>query len=188
MITLINKNRDQPMSLRDRDSYYEDFEKNNLPKVEKDDTGDTHSDGLSAFFKKSAENNNIGAVIAQKRPITNNDSGASTPAKVPCRQDPAKTVSEVDVDLEILNQFNQDHEIPQNLGDAMSERLASVNKKHWSYAPEKFGNIKKLHEKLLFSQNCVEICSPKLSREIFCNNNIPGWVKRDDKRIAKFQW
>ena len=64
------------MSLRDRDSYYEDFEKNNLPKVEKDDTGDTHSDGLSAFFKKSAENNNIGAVTAQKRPIKNNDSGA----------------------------------------------------------------------------------------------------------------
>ena len=27
MITLINKNGDQPMSLGDRDSYYEDFEK-----------------------------------------------------------------------------------------------------------------------------------------------------------------
>ena len=188
MITLINKNRDQPTSLRDRDSYYEDFEKNNLPKVEKDDTGDTHSDGLSAFFKKSAENNNIGAVIAQKRPITNNDSGASTPAKVPCREDPAKTVSEVDVDLEILNQVNQYQETPQNLGDAMSERLVSVNKKHWSHAPEKFGNIKKLHEKSMILQNCVEICAPKLNREIFCNSNIPGWVKRDDNRIAKFQW
>ena len=38
MITLINKNRDQPTSSRDRDSYYEDFEKNNLPKAEKGKT------------------------------------------------------------------------------------------------------------------------------------------------------
>ena len=30
MITLINKNGDQPMSLGDRDSNYEDFETNNL--------------------------------------------------------------------------------------------------------------------------------------------------------------
>ena len=32
MINLINKNGDQSMSLGDRDSYYEDFETNNLPK------------------------------------------------------------------------------------------------------------------------------------------------------------
>ena len=31
MITLINKYGDQPMSSEDRDSYYEDFETNNLP-------------------------------------------------------------------------------------------------------------------------------------------------------------
>ena len=99
MITLINKNGDQPTSLRDRDSYYEDFETNNLTEAEKDKTGDTRSDDLSAFLKKSTENNSNGAVIAQKRLITNNDSGASTPAKVPCCQNPAKTVSDVEVDF-----------------------------------------------------------------------------------------
>ena len=57
------------MSLGDRDSYYEDFETNNLPKAEKGKTGDTHSDDLSALFKNSAENNNNGAVAGQKRPI-----------------------------------------------------------------------------------------------------------------------
>ena len=70
-------------------------------------------------------------------------------------------------------QVDQEHQISQNLGDAISERFASVNKKHWTYEPEKFGNIKQLHEKLLIPQNCGEICTPKLNREIFCNNNIP---------------
>ena len=99
MINLINKNRDQPMSLGDRDSYYEDFATNNLPKGEKGKTGYTHSDDLPALFKdnnnngKCAENNNNGAVVGQKRPITNNDGGNNTPAKVPCYQNPAKTVS-----------------------------------------------------------------------------------------------
>ena len=37
MITLINKNEDQPMSLGDRDSYYKD---NNLQKGEKGKRGD----------------------------------------------------------------------------------------------------------------------------------------------------
>ena len=103
MITLTNKNGDQPMSLGDRDSYYEDFETNNLPKAEKGKTGDTHSDDLSALFKNSAENNNNGAVAGQKRPITNNDGYTNTQAKVPYCQNPAKTVSGVEVDLEILN-------------------------------------------------------------------------------------
>ena len=99
---------------------------------------------------------------------------------------PAKTVSDVEVDLKILNQVDQEHQIPQNLGDTISERQASVIKKHWSYEPEKFGNIKKLHENLLISQNCGEICTPKLNREIFCNNcnnNIPGWEERANKRL-----
>ena len=187
MITLINKNGNQPMSLGDWDSYYEDFEANNLPKGEKGKTGDTKSDDLSALFKDSAENNNNGAVVGQKRPITNNDGGNNTPAKVPCCQNPAKTVSDVVVDLEILNQVDQEHQIPQDLGDAISERLASVIKKHCSYEPEKFGSIKKLREKLLIPQNCGEICTPKLNREIFCNNNIPGWVKRTDKRSQNCQ-
>ena len=60
-------------------------------------------------------------------------------------------------------------------------------REHWSYKPEKFGNIKKLHEKLLIPQNCGEICTPKLNRDISCNNNIPGWVKRADKRSQNCQ-
>ena len=90
---MINKNGDQPMSLGDRDFYYEDFETNNLPKGEKGKTGDTHSDDLAELFKNSTENNN-GAVVGQKRLITNNDGGNNNPAKVPYCQNPA---------LEILN-------------------------------------------------------------------------------------
>ena len=69
------------MSLGDRASYYEDFEINNLPKAEESKTRDTHSNDLSALFKNSAENNNNGAVVGQKRPITKNDGGTNTPAK-----------------------------------------------------------------------------------------------------------
>ena len=58
--------------------------------------------------------------------------------------------------------------------------------KHWPYEPEKFG-IKKLYEKLLIPQNCGEICTTKLNRNIFCNNNIPGWVKSNDKRSQNCQ-
>ena len=128
MITRINKNGDQPMSLEDRNSSYEDFETNDLPKGEKGKTGDTHFDDLSVLFKNSAENNNNGPVVGQIRPITNNDGGNNTPAKVPCCQNPAKTMSDVEVDLEILNQVDQEHQIPQNFGGAISGRLASVIK------------------------------------------------------------
>ena len=51
MMTIIN-NGDQTVSLGDRDSYYKDFETNNLPKGEKGKTGHTHSDDLSALSKK----------------------------------------------------------------------------------------------------------------------------------------
>ena len=51
------------MSLGDRNSYYEDFETNILPKAEKGKTGDTHFDELSVLFKNSAENNNTGSVV-----------------------------------------------------------------------------------------------------------------------------
>ena len=54
--------------------------------------------------------------------------------------------------------------MPENLGDAISERLASVIKKHWSYEPSKSDNIKKLHEKLLLPQKYGKICTPKLSK------------------------
>ena len=131
---------------------------------------------MFVVLQKSKENNNIGPLVGQKRPITNNDGGNNTVTKVPCCQNPAKTVSEVEVDFEILNQVDEEFQIPQNVCDAPSERLASVIKKHWSHEPEKFGNIKKLNEKLLIPQNCEEICTPKLNREIFCNNNIPDWV------------
>ena len=66
MITKLNKDRDHPMSLGDRDSYYKDFDTNNLLKGEKDKTGDTHSDDLSALFKNSTENNNNGPVVSRK--------------------------------------------------------------------------------------------------------------------------
>ena len=52
MITLINKNGDQPMSLGDRGSYFENVEATNLPRAEKGKAEDTHSDDLSALFKK----------------------------------------------------------------------------------------------------------------------------------------
>ena len=142
---------------------------------------------MSALFKNSAKNSNNGAVVGQKRPITNNDGGNDTPSKCPCCQNPAMTVSEVEVDLEIISQVYQEHQIPQNLGDAISERLAFVIRKRWSYEPEKFGSIKRLHEKLLIPQIYGEIRTTKLNTEIFCNNNIPGWVKRADKRSQNCQ-
>ena len=103
MITLINKIGDQPVSVGIRDSYYEDFVTDNLPKEEKSKTGDTQSVNFSSLFKNSAENNNNGAVVGSKRPITNIDGANSIPAKAPCRQNPAKTMSAVEVDLETLN-------------------------------------------------------------------------------------
>ena len=148
MITMINKMEIKcVLSSGDRDSYYEYFETNNLPKGEKGKTGDTHSDELFALLKNSTENINNEPVVGQKRPIPNNDGGNSTPEKVLYCQNPAKTGSDVEVDLEILNQVDQEHQIPQNLGDAISERLTSVIQKQWSHEPEKFGKIKKLHEK-----------------------------------------
>ena len=53
------------MSLGDRDSYYEDFETNNLPKGEKSKTGDTHSNDLSALLRNSTENDNNDPVASR---------------------------------------------------------------------------------------------------------------------------
>ena len=47
----------------DRDSYYEYFETNNLPKGEKCKTGNTHSDYWFALLKNSTENNNNDPVV-----------------------------------------------------------------------------------------------------------------------------
>ena len=126
--------------------------------------------------------------LANKTPFLNNDDGNNTPAKVLCYQNQAKTVSSVEVDLEILNQVDQEHQIPQSLGDAISERLALVIKKPCSYEPGKIGNIKKLHEKLLIPQNCGEIWTPKLNKVILCNSIIPGCVittYQNQKQFAK---
>ena len=130
MITMINKNGDQPMSLGDRDSYFEDFETNNVPKGEKGKTGDNHSNDLSVLFKNITENINNAPVPVdgQKRTITNSDGGNNTPAKVQCCQHPAKTASDVEVALEILNQVDQEHQILQNFGDAISKKLVTVKK------------------------------------------------------------
>ena len=59
------------------------------------------------LFQNSAENNNNRAEVGQKKPITNNDGGTNTPSKDPCCQNPAKTVSDIEVDLEILNHVDQ---------------------------------------------------------------------------------
>ena len=47
---------------------------------------------------------------------------------------------------------------------------------------KKCANIKKLHEKLLISENCGEIYTPKLKRETFCYNSIQETVETTDKR------
>ena len=47
-----------------------------------------------------------GSAMAHKRPITDNDDGVNTPANVTCCQNPAKTVSDVEVDLETPNQVD----------------------------------------------------------------------------------
>ena len=52
MITMINKNGDQSVSLTNRESYCEGFETNNFPKGKKCKTGDTHTDELSALLKR----------------------------------------------------------------------------------------------------------------------------------------
>ena len=129
MITIIYKNGDQPVSLGDMNSYYEDFEINNLPKREKGKSGDTHSDDLSALFKNGTNNNNNnnnnnGPAVGQKRPITNNNKGNNTPAKVSCCKNQDKTVSDVEVDSEILNYdspVDQEHQIPQDLCENILE-------------------------------------------------------------------
>ena len=51
MISMINKNGDQPVPLGDRGPYYEHFDTNNSSKEEKGKTQDNHSNNLSAFLK-----------------------------------------------------------------------------------------------------------------------------------------
>ena len=81
---------------------------------------------MSALLKNSTENNNNGPIVGQKRPITNSDGGNNTQVKFPCCQNSAQTVSDIEVDLEILNEVVQEQQIPQNLGDAIFDELASL--------------------------------------------------------------
>ena len=46
--------------------------------------------------------------------------------------------------------------------------------------------MKKLLEKLFIPQNCEEICTPELKREIFCKNDIQSWVESANKRSYNF--
>lgn len=72
-----------------------------------------------------------------------------------------------EIEMVILDQVKQKHQIPQYLGGAISERLTSVVKNAWLHDSEKFSSIKKVHEKLLITQKFGEIRALKSSREIF---------------------
>ena len=95
------------------------------------------------------------------------------------------------VDLKTLNQVDQEHQIPQNLGDTISERLGSVIK-NASYMNEKklamLKNFMKNYWLLITDSKIVEkYLTPKFKKEIFCNNKIPVWVKSADKRSLNWQ-
>ena len=84
------------------ESYYEDFETNNLPKGKKEKkTGDTHSNYLFALLKNNTENNNNGPVVGQKRPITKNGGGNNTLAKTSVLSESGQGHADLEVDLEI---------------------------------------------------------------------------------------
>ena len=59
--------------------------------------------------------------------MTNNDGDNNTYSKVPCCQDPARNMSDVQVDLEILNQADQEHQISQNLASGCYFREAGIS-------------------------------------------------------------
>ena len=57
MITMINKNENQLVSLGDRESYYEKSDTTDLQKADKRIARESHSDDLSAMLKNRAKNN-----------------------------------------------------------------------------------------------------------------------------------
>ena len=59
--------------------------------------------------------------------MTNNDGDNNTYSKVPCCQDPARNMSDVQVDLEILNQADQEHQISQNLASGCYFREGGIS-------------------------------------------------------------
>ena len=56
MITMINKNEDQLVSLGDRENY-EKSDTTDLQKADKSTTRESHSDDLSALLKNRTKNN-----------------------------------------------------------------------------------------------------------------------------------
>ena len=82
-----------------------------------------------------------------------------------CCQYPSKTVPTCEIEMVILDQVKQKHQIPQYLGGAISERLTSVVKNGWLHDSEKFSSIK--NEKLLIIVKFGEIRVLQWSREIF---------------------
>lgn len=69
----------------------------------------------------------------------------------------------IDVDMVTFNQSDEEHQVPQVLGDPNPEKLAGVVKKYWQYKPEMISVTKSLNEKFLVSSNCDKICAPRLN-------------------------
>ena len=86
MITMINKNGNQPVSFGDWEFYYEGFDATNPQKTGKSKARDSRSNDLFALLKNSTENNNNGLVVGENEPNSNNDDRNSIPAKAPCCQ------------------------------------------------------------------------------------------------------
>lgn len=70
-----------------------------------------------------------------------------------------------EIEMVILDQVKQKHQIPQYLGGAISERLTSVVKNAWLHDSEKFSNIE--NEKLFITVKFGEIRVLQWRREIF---------------------
>lgn len=67
-----------------------------------------------------------------------NDDENNIPRKAPSCQSQANTMSDVKVDIVLLYQIDKEHQIFQNLDEAISERLASVFTRYWPYVNQKF--------------------------------------------------
>ena len=70
-----------------------------------------------------------------------------------------------EIEMVILDQVKQKHQIPQYLGGAISERLTSVVKNAWLHDSEKFSSIK--NEKNFITVKFGEIGVLQWSGEIF---------------------
>ena len=55
----------------------------------------------------------------------------------------------------ILDQVDEEHHVPQSLGEPIPKKQAGVVKKYWQYKPEKLSVTKSLNEKFLIFSNFV---------------------------------